>query len=98
MNLNMANFCIHSCCNLPFFNWKMTRTDVWVMLFYFSVLSKSLISLFPSLIDASLKEVVERQFLCSGVYWPQSTLLKKHQEESCGEHHRLYTSVSSKSE
>lgn len=98
MNLNMSNFCIHSCCNLPFLNWKMTRTDVWVMLFYFSVLSKSLISLFPSLIDASLKEVVERQFLCSGEYWPQRTLLKKHQEESCGEHHRLYTSVSNKNE
>lgn len=100
MNLNTGNFCIDSCCNLPCFNWKMRRTDVWVMLFYFSALSKSLISLFlfPSLIDASLKEVVERQFLCSGVYWPQSTLLKKHQEESCGEHHRLYTSVSNKNE
>lgn len=43
--------------------------------FIFLFCLKSLISLFlsPSFIDASLKEVVERQFLCSGVHWPGST-------------------------
>lgn len=71
----MSNFCIHSCFNFLCFNWKMRRTYGWVMLFFFLFCLKSLISLFlsPSFIDALLKEVVERQFLCSGVHWPGST-------------------------
>lgn len=54
---------------VPTGKWQALMVGSWCFIFLFCL--KSLISPFlsPSLIDASLKEVVERQFLSSGIYW-----------------------------